>query len=149
MSELILYARQLAWLRSKPQPRQTKNKKQRTAPLKTRAQTFRDLGLEAKMPEIELCPHVADWFEDVGPASNNGMGVVPLSYGEIESWLNVTNLEVTSFEVDAMMMMSRQYCYQSVLSEDEKCEQPYKVEYEQDELAAMRQKADEHLRGLW
>tara|TARA_Y100000296_G_scaffold84935_2_gene119608 strand:- start:526 stop:825 length:300 start_codon:yes stop_codon:yes gene_type:complete len=51
-------------------------------------------------------------FMVVGPCRSTGMGLAPVSFGEIEAWSRLTGARLTGWQVDALSMMSRAYVAQ-------------------------------------
>jgi hypothetical protein len=144
-----LYARHLAWLHAKPNEPSTNQKGAKGRESKTRLQRREEMGLPVKMPEVEAYEHILGWFFEIGPAATGMAGNVPISYTEIMNWVTLTGIEITDFEVGALIKMSKQYCYQSYISENPHCEAPYAEEFEQEELTQMRESADKKLRSLF
>lgn len=107
------------------------------------------MDLPIKMPPVDHYEHIVNWFLDIGPATAGMTGNVPISYTEIANWLLLTGTEATTFEIESLVKMSKQYCYQSAISEDINCAPPFAESYNEDELMAMRKKADEKMRRLF
>lgn len=101
------------------------------------------------MPPVEHYQHVVSWFKDIGPATVGMAGNVPISYTEIRNWVELLDIEISTFEVTALTTMSKQYCYQSYISEDPKCVPPYLTRINDEEMGKIRQNADETIRGLF
>lgn len=101
------------------------------------------------MPPIDHYAHIVGWFTEVGPAAAGMGGNTPITYTEVMNWATMMGVEISHFELDVLMRMSKQYCYQSYKSDDSKCEPPYEVQLLEEEKAQMREIAEEKIRGLF
>jgi hypothetical protein len=60
------------------------------------------------------------------PSTPTGMGVVPITFCEIESWQNIKQVRLNSWELITVRQSSYAYVTQSELSKDPKCICPIK-----------------------
>ena len=65
------------------------------------------------MPKIDGAEYILQHLQNIGFYSNNGMGIVPISYVEIEAYSRLTGLEFTETEISVMKKMSIAYVNQS------------------------------------
>jgi len=74
--------------------------------------SYRDVDEDSsflKLPEVENAGYLVALLNEAGLASSNGMGVVPLSWQEIDSWLKCTNLELSVWEKLTIKLLSETY----------------------------------------
>lgn len=89
------------------------------------------------------------YIDEVGLSKSGMAGIVPIDWADIESWVNVTDTCLETWEAKAIMNLSREYCYQFSISSDPKCPPPYNVNYDEGEMNAVRETAEETVRGLF
>ena len=94
--------RQLAWL-SAPIDTKVKNAQPRNR--------FTMYGEEgANMPALYHTDYMANWMaSELGPASSGGMGLLPLSFGDVVQWSQLTCTVVDPWESRAIIKASRAY----------------------------------------
>lgn len=72
-------------------------------------QTLKD----AEVVERVLCPfeleHIWIWFLELNATRQNGMGVNPISFTEIKSWIDVTEKSISQFELKALRAIDQAY----------------------------------------
>lgn len=93
--------RHLAWLNAVPEGSK-----------KSRLKSFRDQdedSIALILPEVDHGRHLLDYFTEAGVAMSTGMGLMPLSWQEIESWLSVTELPISTWEKLTLREMSDAY----------------------------------------
>ena len=61
------------------------------------------------MPEIEFGEHVIGYLQEVGPALNTGQGLVPLTFSEIDAWMRMVGVALTSWEASVLKRLSDEY----------------------------------------
>jgi hypothetical protein len=91
--------RQLAWLHAVPEG----SKKSRLASYTDDDSTF------LQFPELDGAGYLVNLLQEAGLIMSNGMGVVPLTWQEIESWLRVTELRLSVWEKLIIREMSEAY----------------------------------------
>lgn len=62
-----------------------------------------------KLPEIEGAEYIVGLLQEAGLVSNGGMGVVPLTWSEIESWHRFTQLDLSIWERLMIRTLSEEY----------------------------------------
>jgi hypothetical protein len=62
-----------------------------------------------KLPKIEGAEYLVSLLHEAGLCSATGMGIFPLPWQEIESWLEVTGLELSTWEKLMIKEMSEAY----------------------------------------
>lgn len=79
------------------------------------------------MPQVHLVALVRLLLESISPAIQNGMGLTPLSWQEIESFTRVNSFELNAFELKVIKNASKAYVSQSVLATNPKCPPPNRI----------------------
>jgi hypothetical protein len=64
-------------------------------------------------------------LQEAGLVMSNGMGANPLTWQEIESWLRVTELELSVWEKLTIREMSEAYCTELAKSTDKHAAPPF------------------------
>lgn len=77
------------------------------------------------MPSISGGEHVLGYLYEVGPVMPTGMGPVPVTHQELESWQNLTGIELHPWETRFLRALSREYRTQAQTSEKADCPPPY------------------------
>jgi hypothetical protein len=91
----------LAWLNATPEG----SKRPRLA-------SFRELDEDSsflKLPDTEGAEYIISLLYEAGLFSTNGMGIVPLPWSEIESWLRCTHANLTVWELLTIRELSEAY----------------------------------------
>lgn len=143
-----MYVRHLAWLHSRPD---SATKKSRLASLKEANENNPLLEL----PDIET-EHAASFviglLQEAGLMSTSGMGPVPLSWGDIESWLNCTEYDLPLWIKLKIKQLSEEYVYELVqANEDRNRPAPYeavKVVDDDEEIAIQRNVVQDKIMGF-
>jgi len=95
--------RELAYLRTTP----NKDYKPRTE--KTRYEEMEKIGKEPIFPNIEGYEYLLHHLQTLGYFSSTGMGTAPLSFTEINSYMQATQTYLTPREVLAIRKLSENY----------------------------------------
>lgn len=109
--------RQLAWLHAVPEGSKT-----------SRLKSFNDKDDDSaflQFPELDGSGYLVNLWQEAGLIMSNGMGVVPLTWQEIESWLRVTELQLTVWEKLTIREMSEAYAAESAKATDKHAAPPY------------------------
>jgi len=77
------------------------------------------------MPPIYEADYVVSYWHSVGMATQNGMGSSPISATELMNWSNAQGIELTPFEFNAVIEMSRSYLSSLQQGERPDCPPPY------------------------
>lgn len=91
----------MAWLHAVP-----------TGSKKSRLTSFKELDADSpflKFPDIDGAEYLIALLQEAGLMQTNGMGVTPLSWQEIESWLRATELNLSVWEKLVIREMSEAY----------------------------------------
>lgn len=87
------------------------------------------------MPDIpQEFGYLLALFFDSGQAMSTGMGLTPLNWQEIESWINVNNLELSLWEIETIKKMSEAYCAEYSRASDPMRQAPYQIEQKIEEV---------------
>ena len=71
------------------------------------------------MPELYGCGHVVELLLEAGTVSYEGALCHPLTWQEIESWLNCTQLELSNWTITTIRHMSQAYALEHNMGRDE------------------------------
>lgn len=85
------------------------------------------MGKEAdylEYPEVQAA-HLIRYLFEVGPVMAGGMGPIPLSFGEIQSWQEVTGIELNNWEAGMIRSLSREYLGMSIDATNPMCPSPW------------------------
>lgn len=93
------------------------------------------------MPDIS-CPYLFNYLMACGPCGSNGMGQVPISWQELESWQKQQGIVLKPWELSIIRRASTVYVEQSQVSGKADCPPPGKV-VEQDP-----KKLAQHIKGI-
>ena len=76
------------------------------------------------------------------------MGLCPISYQEIESWMRTTKTECSPWDVNILRYLSRVFVSQFYHSEKENCPPPYHYIVENN-IMEVRKQVDTQLRSIF
>ena len=76
-------------------------------------------------------------------------GIIPLTYGDLKSWSEMTVRSVNPWEAQLLIKLSRQYCGQTNISKEKGIEAPYKAKVTNNDMVRVREKADDKIRNLF
>lgn len=115
-----MYVRHLAWLHATPEGSK-----------ETRLTSFKKVDAShhlLELPDIET-DHAAGYMisllHESGLMSSSGMGPIPLSWLEIESWLRCTERELPLWERKTIKLLSEEYTSELVQAKDKGRPPPY------------------------
>ena len=115
-----MYVRHLAWLHATPEG----SKKSRLAHFKQVDEDHPFLEL----PDIQnehAAGYVIGLLHEAGLMSSNGMGPVPLSWLELESWMRCTGQELPLWERLVVKTLSEEYVSELVQAKDKNRPAPF------------------------
>jgi len=116
---------------------------------KSRRNVLIDRGMLIKMPPVESCGYILDWWHELGLSTSGVNGPEPLPFTELESWARVSGVELEPWEMGMVSKLSQQFCRQFHLSKEKNCESPYLAEVSADEMTAIRENAEDKIRSLF
>ena len=134
----------MAWLNSSPKmPEKSKAKKKR------RFETLKDGHHSKQLPIAN--EHLTNCFNAIGRVSSNGMGFIPVSWAEIESFSNRSSYFIDDWEADILHEMSCEYCSMLAKADGEACPAPYGLDITNDAKAIqeMHDRVDAQLDKLF
>ena len=76
-----------------------------------------------EMPDLIGCEYLIDWLFDIGVSMHTGMGSVPISWQEIESWGK--DLDLSPWEKKMLRDLSTEYVSYSQKASEPDCPQPF------------------------
>lgn len=77
------------------------------------------------LPEIDV--FMANIFESIGLFLNGGMGMIPITWSEMDSFLKCSKYELTGWEAEHIIKMSRAYCSMVNQGKEIGCPSPYNL----------------------
>lgn len=80
------------------------------------------------MPQLSGCSYLIDYLIEIGTSMASGFGVTPLTWSEIESWSNLTDIRISSWEATMLMSLSRTFTSSFNRFDDKDFPSPYVVE---------------------
>lgn len=83
----------------------------------------------------------------MGPTSVSGFGPAPITFAEIESWMNSMRRWLQPWEVRELRRLSVEYVAMFSQAGDEKCPDPWPTEATDEELRRVAFKLREAMRG--
>ncbi|WP_242183216.1 hypothetical protein [Sphingomonas sp. CARO-RG-8B-R24-01] len=78
--------------------------------------------------------HLVQYLVEMGMSEAAGMGMVPLSWREINAWCDRTRVDLAPWEARLIRRMSTEYLAEGRRAESENCPPPWKAEVTQREL---------------
>lgn len=92
-------------------------------------------GVAIVTPEVK-CAYLFEYLLKIGVSSPNGMGDVPLSWQDLNAWVQVTGVPLSAWEVSVIRKASEAYVSQMELSRKPDAPMPERiVEHDQNKLA--------------
>lgn len=83
-------------------------------------------GRAPELPETEGGEHLIEYLEEMGWCRPAGMGGhIPLDWSELNSWQQLTDTPLTTWESLTLRRLSVVYCGQFNKSNDESCPPPW------------------------
>ena len=112
---LTLYIKQLAWLRSVPKEAS-----------ESRLQVFMAKGKDIPLPEIDGASYyLVELLEEIGAVVQSGMGIEPFTWLELNSWLSISCLELSYWELCILKDLSYAYAAELSVADDPDRKPPY------------------------
>lgn len=81
-------------------------------------------GLAIELPPNPM-PYLVDWLMECGPLVATGMGNVPLGWGDIHHWQDLTGSDPNPWEARTLRRLSRAYHEQMHQAKKPTCPAPY------------------------
>jgi hypothetical protein len=110
----VTYARQLGWLHATPEKAS-----------KSRMSEYTDSNIEPPLPDVEGAFYLVKALLALGLSESNGMGSVPVSWGNIKAWADATQTDLSPFELETLFQMSKNYANELNIATDPKRPAPY------------------------
>lgn len=137
---LSLYVRQMAWLNAVPKPSPGTKRAELAAQGKLPPPLSRIEQLKADKTEPVMPPNPApliiNRLIEIGLTDVAGMGAVPLGWGTILHWSQVTGIRLPPWEARLLRRLSTEYLAEGRRAEAEGCPPPWAAPITQAELDA-------------
>lgn len=108
--ELIVYARQLAWLHSVPH--ETDEQGSLSNPREKKKPVTRGESMGLILPDVGVAEYLVGYWHEIGVVATGAMGPVPISAKDLYYWQEITSIELDNFESSSIIEMSRAYVTQ-------------------------------------
>lgn len=92
----------------------------------SRLDVFIEQGEDVIWPEVSAM-YLVHYLMEIGPCSSNGMGLIPVSWQEIQAWQEQQGLSLNAWELKIIRMASGAYANQANISSKPDCPPPDKV----------------------
>lgn len=83
-------------------------------------------GIRPALPP-NPAPHLLTWLIEIGLTEAAGMGVVPISWREIDAWANRTRIDLPPWEARLIRQLSSAYVAESKAAESESRPPPWQT----------------------
>lgn len=88
-----------------------------------------DSGVEeVPMPEIGNAGYLVELLNEVGIVETNGMGMIPISWSEIDSWLSISGRSLSTWEALTIRELSSAYATEFAQASSPNKEAPWEAE---------------------
>jgi len=128
----------LAWLHSAPK----QNNKDESP--KSRLSTLDKENPARRLPEVDS--YLSMCFELSGFCLMGAMGAIPLTWSEVNSFAHGSGYQLTGWQSEHLIKMSRDYCYMLSKGADVNCPAPYQEGYNAED---MKQKMRDKVAKQW
>ena len=85
----------------------------------------RQIGATPSIPELYGYDYIVTLLHEAGTVIHTGAAAVPLSWTEIDCWLKLTTLSLSTWEIKMIKEMSHAYAAEYSHAADAEREQPY------------------------
>lgn len=92
----------------------------------SRLEMLIEQGAEILWPEV-TAKYLIQYLMDIGPCNNNGMGLIPVSWQEIQAWQQQNGVTLNAWELKIIKMASSAYANQANISDKPDCPPPDRV----------------------
>lgn len=79
-------------------------------------------------------------FHSLGLSSKNGTGISQLTWGEVDAYSRMSGVDLTSWEAEQIVLMSRYYCLWKHKGCDPACSSPWNSELNNSDNAIVNSK---------
>jgi len=134
----------LAWLHAVPRSKTAKKQSE-----KSRLETYKAINEDhsaLELPELVGYEYLLEWLFEIGVSMHTGMGSVPLTWQEIESWGK--DFDLTPWEKKMLRELSTEYVSYSQKATDTDCPQPYFKYISEDQRNAVSKNILSTLRNI-
>lgn len=67
-------------------------------------------GAPLNLPEIEWGDHLISSLLEVGPAEPGMSGLIPVTWREVQAWMQTTGVDIPGWEAQVIRELSQEYC---------------------------------------
>ncbi len=101
------------------------------------------------MPDLLGFDRMPMHLDEFGPAAQGAAGIVPVSFLELQAWSEMTGNGLNTWESSMLILMSKQYCYQSYNSDNPMATPPYFDKETESELSVIRAIAQQKIKKMF
>lgn len=105
-------------------------------------------GIEPDLPEVGPGAYLLGHLFEVGPVSTAGMGVGPITWGELQAWQVQTGIELQPWEARTVHRLSRDFAAETRRAEDPAAAAPMRPLMTEDRRAAVADKLRQQYAAL-
>ncbi len=127
----MLFARQLSWLNAAPKQHEKDNDP------KQRIETLGNSKLNC-LPDADR--FIVCCFIECGVCLSGGMGISPITWTELNNYIKCSKTNISGYESELIIKMSREYCNFSHKAQKKSCLAPYLENYESEDEIVKRRK---------
>lgn len=98
-----------------------------------------------QMPDLLDGFYIVNYLNTVGPAISNGMGIVPITWAELYSWIQCSQYVVSPYECDLLIKLSQAYTSEFNQASDPRRPAPYVIT----EALPSKQEVDNKLKNFF
>jgi hypothetical protein len=127
----------------RPDPRSRRGQVEETKPRRSRIDELKRRKIEPALPP-NPAPHITDRLIEIGLTEAAGMGVVPISWREIDAWQRQTCVAIEPWEKRLLRRLSAAYLAENRKAEIEHAPPPWRAQV----TAHEREIAEAELRSV-
>lgn len=101
-----------------------------TTPDKKEVNRLEEFGVDSDICQVPSADTlIVTWFHEIGRCSMSDMTVKSVSFSEIESFSNLYQLNISPWEAEQLMAMSREYATMRTIAKDPKMRSPWNPDW--------------------
>lgn len=137
-----IWVKQTAWLQAPVDPDFKPSKK-----YESRLEKFKENSEEIKYEPEAYSNYIINIANSIGLYLNSGYGPVPITWTEILSWSTLTKIEITPWEANLIMKLSRAFVSQFSISKNPACISPI-LEVDEENLELKRKQISDAFKAM-
>ena len=81
-----------------------------------------------EMPDVTNLTYIIEYLLELGTSLASGFGVTPITWTELRSWLELSELQLDSWESNLLISLSRSFCANYTKFDEKDFPTPYVIE---------------------